>query len=321
MTALQAGESALRRGYVAVTQRRRRRQTQRWLLLAMVGPALIYVILFFAYPLVLDIIMSFQKYGFAAVIRGHGPFVGLGNYRYIFTDGVTSRAILNTLVFTVVSIVCQFVIGFAMALYFNQNFTGSGFLRRLILIPWVMPLVAVGTMFQLVFQTSNGLANQLLKAVHFVHNDVSWLSTGTLAVAAIVICNIWAGVPFNAILLYSGLQEVPKELLEAAEVDGAGRWRRLFNVVMPSMRSVILIVLMLGIVYTVKTFDLVVVVTGGGPANESQLLSSWSYTQAFTNFQFGYGTAIGNVLLVFCLFVGVIYLRLSRTSGTTGGVL
>lgn len=320
MTALQAGESAVPRHLAATTQRRRRK-TQKWLLIGMVGPALVYVCLFFAYPLVLDIIMSFQKYDFRAIIRGHGPFVGFANYRYVFTDGVTSRAIVNTAVFTVGSIFFQFVIGFAMALYFNQNFTGSGFLRRLILIPWVMPLVAVGTMFQLVFQTQNGLANELLKAAGIVHTNVSWLSTGTLAVAAIVIGNIWAGVPFNAILLYSGLQEVPKDLLEAAAMDGAGRWRRLTNVIVPSMRNVILIVLMLGIVYTVKTFDLVIVLTGGGPANESHLLSSWSYTQAFTNFQFGYGTAIGNVLLVFCLIVGVIYLRMSRESGSVGGTI
>lgn len=319
MTALQAARTSVPTGHI-LRQRRRKRVIQRLLLLAFVGPALVYVVLFFAYPLVLDIIMSFERYGFAEVIRGHGPFVGVSNYLYVLTNSVTTRAIVNTAVFTVASIVCQFVIGFAMALYFNQNFTGSGFLRRLILIPWVMPLVAVGTMFQLVFATSNGLANELLKGVGIVHSNVAWLSTGTLAVLAIILGNIWAGVPFNAVLLYSGVQDVPKELLEAANVDGAGRWRRLFNVVIPSMRGVILIVLMLGVVATVKTFDLVIVLTGGGPANESQLLSSWSYTQAFTNFQFGYGTAIGNILLVFCLCVGVVYLRMSRTSSNAGGL-
>lgn len=299
--------------------RRRRNRVERWLLIAMIAPAVVYVCVFFAYPLILDILMSLEKYDFIAVIRGHGSFVGISNYRYILTDSVTLRAIVNTVLFTIGSIVFQFVIGFAMALYFNQDFRGSSFLRRLILIPWVMPLVAVGTMWQLVFQTSNGLANEVLRGVGLINSDISWLSNGTLAVVAILIANIWAGVPFNAILLYSGLQEVPKDLLESAQVDGAGRIRRLFHVIMPSMRSVILIVLMLGIVATVKVFDLVIVLTGGGPANESQLLSSWSYTQAFTNFEFGYGTAIGNVLLIVCLCVGVVYLWLSR-SETEGGV-
>lgn len=307
-------------GSDAVTPpRRRRNRVERWLLIAMITPAVVYVCLFFAYPLILDIVMSLEKYDFAAVIHGHGSFVGISNYRYVLTDSVTLRAIVNTVLFTIGSIVFQFVIGFAMALYFNQDFRGSSFLRRLILIPWVMPLVAVGTMWQLVFQTSNGLANEVLRGVGLINSDISWLSSGTLAVVAILIANIWAGVPFNAILLYSGLQEVPKDLLEAAEVDGAGRFRRLFHVIMPSMRSVILIVLMLGIVATVKVFDLVIVLTGGGPANESQLLSSWSYTQAFTNFEFGYGTAIGNVLLIVCLCVGVVYLWLSR-SESEGGV-
>lgn len=297
----------------------RRRQTERWLLIAMIAPAIVYVCVFFAYPLILDISMSLQKYDFSAVIRGHGPFVGLANYKVALSDSVMLRASVNTVVFTVASIVFQFVIGFLMALYFSREFPGSSFFRRLILIPWVMPAVAVGTMFQLVFQTDNGLANQILRGVHLINTDISWLSSGSLALVAIIVGNIWAGVPFNAILLYSGLQEVPKELLEAAEVDGAGRFRRLMNVTIPSMRSVILIVLMLGIVATVKVFDLVIVLTGGGPANESQLLSSWSYTQAFGNFQFGYGTAIGNVLLVVCLCVGLIYLWMSR-SETDGGL-
>lgn len=317
MTAVSLNPASVERD--ATTPNPRRRRTERWLLVAMVAPAIIYVALFFAYPLILDISMSLQKYDFSAVIRGHGPFVGLANYKVALGDSVMLRASINTVIFTVASIVFQFVIGFLMALYFSREFPGSSFFRRLILIPWVMPAVAVGTMFQLVFQTDNGLANQLLRSVHLINTDISWLSSGSLALVAIIIGNIWAGVPFNAILLYSGLQEVPKELLEAAEVDGAGRFRRLINVTIPSMRPVILIVLMLGIVATVKVFDLVIVLTGGGPANESQLLSSWSYTQAFGNFQFGYGTAIGNVLLIVCLGVGLIYLWLSR-SETDGGL-
>ena len=120
-------------------------------------------------------------------------------------------------------------------------------------------------------------------------------------------------VALSAVLLLSGLQDVPPEQLEAAEVDGANGWQRFWYITVPTMRPVILIVLMLGIVYTLKVFDIVIVLTDGGPNNESQLLSSWSYTQAFTNFQFGTGTAVGNILLVFSLIVGAIYIRLSSS--------
>ena len=202
----------------------------------------------------------------------------------------------------------------------NRPFLGSSVLRRLILIPWVMPLVITGTMFYLVFQTTNGLANAILQGAGLIHAPVGWLTSGTLAVTAIVIANIWAGVPFNAVLLYSGLQDVPQEQLEAAAVDGANAWQRFRRVTVPAMRPVILIVLMLGIVYTAKVFDLVIVLTNGGPANESQLMSSWAYTQAFGQFNFGAGSAIGNMLLVFCFVIGLLYLWMSRGEAAGGRV-
>lgn len=304
----------------AETQRLRARrslQPDRVLLILFLLPALAYVVLFFAYPLYIDVKMSIEQYSFGAIIAGHGPFVGLSNYRAAFSGGATTRAILNTVVFTVASIVLQFGIGFAMALYFNQKFPGSEIIRKLILIPWVMPLVAVGTIFELIFTTPTGLADQIVRGLGIVHGNVSWLTSGTLAMFAIIIANIWAGIPFNALLLYSGVQDVPKELLEAASVDGAGMWKRFAHVTVPSMRGVILIVLMLGVVYTVKAFDLVIILTGGGPANESQLLSSWAYNLALTQFQFGEGAAVGNVLLVFCLLVGLVYVWISRTPGET----
>lgn len=305
-----AGKVSLLRG---------RRRVEQITLLAFLVPALLYVILLFAYPLAQGIIISFQNYDFQALAAGGGPFVGVANYVDVLQSPVTIRAIINTAVFTVGSIVFQFLIGLAMAVFFNQRFPASEFIRRLILVPWVMPLVAVGTMFQLVFQTSNGMVNQILQGIGIIHTGIPWLSNGVLAVVAIIIANIWAGVPFNAMLLYSGLQDVPPELLEAANVDGANRLQRFLWVTVPSMWQVILIVLMLGVVYTVKAFDLVIVLTNGGPANESQLMSSWAYTQAFTAFQFGNGTAAGNILLVFCLIVGLIYLRISRGASVAGG--
>lgn len=297
---------------------RRQRSRQQLILLGFLLPALAYVALFFGYPLYQDITISFQNYGFSALAAGHGPYVGFANYSAMLQNGTTIRAILNTLVFTVASVVLQFAIGFAMALYLNRRFLLSGVLRRLILIPWVMPLVITGTMFYLIFQTTNGLANEILQGAGLIHAPIGWLTSGNLAVAAIIIANIWAGVPFNAVLLYSGLQDVPEEQLEAAEVDGANAWQRFANVMVPSMRPVILIVLMLGIVYTAKVFDLVIVLTNGGPANESQLMSSWAYTQAFGQFNFGTGTAVGNVLLVFCFLVGLLYLWMSRGEAAGG---
>jgi multiple sugar transport system permease protein len=296
----------------------RQRVRQQLVFLAFLLPSLLYVALFFAYPLYQDISISFENYGFAALAAGHGPYVGFSNYSAMLRDGTTILAIVNTLIFTVASVVLQFAIGFAMAMYLNRRSLFSGMLRRLILIPWVMPLVITGTIFSLIFQTTNGLANGILQGAGLIHTPIGWLTSGDLAVASIIIANIWAGVPFNAVLLYSGLQDIPAEQLEAAEVDGAGAWQRFRSVTVPSMRPVILIVLMLGIVYTAKVFDIVIVLTNGGPANESQLMSSWAYTQAFGQFNFGAGTAVGNMLLVFCFLVGLLYLWMSKGEATGG---
>lgn len=293
-----------------------RHYERRFALVAFLVPSLVYVGLFVAYPLYRDIVISFQNYGFSALAAGHGPFVGLANYRQMLNDGTTIRAIANTVVFTLASVAAQFVIGFAMAVYLNRQFAGSAFLRRIILVPWVMPLVVTGTIFSLIFASTNGLANEVLHGIGLVHKPIGWLTSGDLAVLSIVVTNVWAGIPFNAILLFSGLQDVPPEQLEAASVDGASPWQRFTRVTVPMMRPVIMIVLMLGVVYTLKVFDIVIVLTNGGPANESQLMSSWAYTQAFSDFQLGTGTAVANILLVFSLLCGVVYVLLSRGDNT-----
>jgi multiple sugar transport system permease protein len=159
----------------------------------------------------------------------------------------------------------------------------------------------------------------MLKSFGLTHTPISWFTNGIVATGVITAANVWAGIPFNAVMLYSGLQDVPKDLIEAASVDGANAWQRFRRVTVPCMRPVILIVLMLGVVYTVRAFDLVIILTHGGPLNETQLLSSWAYTQAFDFLDFGTGAAVGNILLVFCFMVGLVYIRVSRAGADAGG--
>lgn len=277
-----------------------------------VAPVAIYLLVFFVYPLVFGVIMSLENFGFEAVIKGSGPFVGLQNYANSLSNGVTLRAIPNTAIFTVISIFFQFSIGMGMALILNKRFPLRGLFRALILIPWLLPLLASGTVFELIFQGKNGLANAVLMQLGIVNHPIYWLVNPITAFISIVLVNIWAGIPFNTLVLYSGLQDVPSELNEAALVDGANVFQRFFHVTIPSMRPVILIVLMLGIIYTVKTFDIVIVMTNGGPGNATQLLSTWAYNQGFSSFLFGDATAIGNILLVFCLIIAVFYVRISK---------
>jgi multiple sugar transport system permease protein len=272
-------------------------------------PALAYVVIFFAYPLIYGFTMSFENLGF---IVGSGKFVGLHNYKVEINDPVTRTALMNTAIFLVLSIVFQFGIGLAIASYFNRRFFLSKFLRSLIIIPWLFPPIASATIFSIMFAGQGGIIDEALRSLHLIHAPIFWFDSSFKAMFVITFVNIWIGIPFNAVLLYSGLQDIPMELREAAALDGAGPWKRFRYVTVPLLRPVALIVIMLGIIYTVKTFDTVVLLTNGGPDNGTQLMSTWAYTLAFTNFQTGDGAAVADMLFIFCMIVGVFYIRTTR---------
>ena len=263
-------------------------------LLAFVVPALIYVILFFAYPLI---------YGFTMSVH---------NYIVEIKDPVTREALANTAIFLVASLFFQFTIGFGIASYFSRRFFLSGFLRSLIIIPWLFPPIASGTIFAIMFAGQGGIIDETLQSLHLISSPIFWFDSSFKAMFVIIFVNIWIGIPFNAVLLYSGLQDIPNELREASALDGASAWQRFRYITVPLLRPVSLIVIMLGIIYTVKTFDLVIVLTNGGPDNGSQLMSTWAYTLAFQNFQTGQGAAVANMLFVFCMIVAFFYIRATR---------
>jgi multiple sugar transport system permease protein len=288
------------------------RSRRRLILICFILPSLAYVAVFFVYPLVYGTIMSLEDYNFQAIVKGGGSFVGLANYSTELSSPTTHLVIENTAVFLVASIVLQFIIGLGIAVYFNRRFFLSRLLRSLILVPWLFPSVAVGLIFQLLFSGESGFVNTFLLNLHLISKPVYWLDSSLLAMLVVTVANVWAGIPFNAVLLYAALQNVPHELLEAAMIDGAGAWKRFRHITMPFLRPVSLIVIMLGIVYTVKVFDLIIVITAGGPDNGTQLLSTWAYQLAFTDLNFGQGAAVGNIVLIFCLFMAMLYIRAVR---------
>ena len=285
------------------------------LLAAFVLPALAYVVIFFAYPLIYGVTLSLEKIGF---IAQSGPFIGLHNYKEEISDPVTGKALIDTGIFLVASIFFQFTIGLGIASYFNRRFFLSGFLRSLIIIPWLFPPIASGTIFAIMFAGQGGIINETLRSLHLISSPIFWFDSSFKAMFVIIFVNVWIGIPFNAVLLYSGLQDIPDELREAAALDGCGPWQRFRYVTVPLLRPVSLIVIMLGIIYTVKTFDLVIVLTNGGPDNGSQLMSTWAYTLAFQNFQTGQGAAVANMLFVFCMIVAFFYIRATRREVAIG---
>jgi multiple sugar transport system permease protein len=199
-------------------------------------------------------------------------------------------------------------------LLFSLRFPGRTFARSLIIVPWLLPLIVTGVIFRFLFQAEGGAINQVLTNVGLTDHPVQWLNDPNLAFWTILVANIWLGIPFFTLLLYSALQDVPVEVKEAAVIDGAGAWQRLRLVIVPIILPVIEVTLLLGFVFTVKVFDLVIGLTGGGPANSTQLITTWSYNLSFQVFSFGQGAALNNVLLALALICSPMYLWLSRSS-------
>jgi multiple sugar transport system permease protein len=287
------------------------RRRERLLQLAFLVPAGIYLVAFFGYPLAQNIVMGFQEYTTATFYTGEAPWVGIANYVAVATSAVFGTAVLNTALFTVGSIVGQFGIGLAVALFFRNRFPLSGTLRSLLLLPWLIPLIVSGAVWRWILDQDNGVLNTalggLLGGAH-----PGWLTSTSLALVAVVLVNIWIGIPFNTTILYGGLQDIPDELYEAAALDGATGWRAFRHVTWPLLRPVVTVVLVLGVVYTLKVLDIILGLTGGGPANATQTLATQSYHLSFVEFDFGQGAATGNILIAISFVFALLYLRAAR---------
>lgn len=279
-----------------------------WLFLI---PAIVYVIAFFGYPVVKNLVMSFQDYTTKTFFTGEAPWVGLANYLEVVGSNIFPITVVNTALFTLGSIVGQFVIGLLFALFFSKKFALSNVLRSLLLLPWLLPVIASTSVWKWILDQDSGVLNQFLGV--FGVGPVPWLTSPDLALVAVVLVNIWLGIPFNVALLYSGLQNIPEELYEAAALDGATGGKAFWHITWPSLRPVVTVVLVLGVIYTLKVLDIILGLTGGGPANATQTLATDSYVRSFREFSFGTGAAVSNILILFSLVFAAIYLRANRT--------
>jgi multiple sugar transport system permease protein len=288
------------------------RRRERLLQLLFLLPAAAYMVAFFGYPVVKNFIMAFEKYSTTTFYTGEAPWVGLANYHAVVTSSLFPKALVNTCLFTVGSIAGQFVIGLALALFFQRHFPLSGLLRSLFLLPWLIPLIVSSAVWKWILDKDNGALNQFLAATHIAPGHPGWLTSTSLALIAVIMVNIWIGIPFNLTILYGGLQDIPEELYEAASLDGATGWKSFRHVTWPLLRPVVSVVLVLGVVYTLKVLDIILGLTNGGPANATQTIATASYHLSFQLFDFGQGSALANLLIVISLIFAIFYLRLNR---------
>jgi multiple sugar transport system permease protein len=283
---------------------------RKWGNYAFALPGILFIAVLIIIPIIYNVTMSFQNISLMNFARGERLFVGFDNYLEMIKTGVFRIALKNTLIFTFWCLLFQFPIGFAMALYFSKTFTGAGFMRGICLIAWMLPMVAVSGVFKFMFNGDVGVINYVLRALHIIKEPIQWLSTQQTAMSAIVIANIWKGVPFNMILLATALTTLPVDVYEAASIDGANPVQRFFYITVPLLKPAILSVLTLGFIYTFKVFDLVYVMTGGGPGSATEMLSTLAYRYSFNEYNFSQGATASNILFVILMCVGIIYINL-----------
>lgn len=271
-------------------------------------PAAIFLLFFIAYPVFFNIRISFQDLKAINLLSGDAPWVGLANYRKVLANPVFLQAARNTLVFTSGSIVFQLLFGLGLALFYNIEFPGNKIMRGLYLIAWTIPIIVVTSIFRWLLDGQAGVVNWLLLSLGLISEKISWLSNIDLALPALIFINVWLGIPFNMALLLAGLQGIPKELYEAASIDGASRVSKLRFITLPMLRPALIAVFLLGLIYTFKVFDLVWATTQGGPFNATHLVSTVAFRAIFSQFLFGEGAAMLNLLFIVLFGISLLYL-------------
>jgi len=280
---------------------------QRWLPVLLVLPALTVVFLVIGLPLVYSLKMSLERLN---VLTQRWVFVGLQNYLDILPSGEFLAAFGRTAYFAVVTVLGGLIVGMVMALVLNTRFAGRGLLRSVVLIPWAMSPVAVGILWNWIFNGDYGPLNAVLLDLHLIRQPVHWFGSGTLAFNAVALVQIWNQAPLTCLLLLAGLQSVPDNLHRAARIDGARAVQRFIHITVPWIKVMLLLVLILTTINAIMAFDLFWVMTRGGPGSATTVFSWMGYAYAFQFFQFGQGAAILYVLTIVCLILAAGYLLL-----------
>lgn len=272
-------------------------------------PSVLFLGVILGFPILFSVIISFQKYDLAALVSKQAQFIGLQNYFDVLNQPAFSTALLHSLKFTFFSILFQFTIGLGLALLFSKTFPMSNIMRGLLLSGWQIPSVVTGTLFLFLFNLDYGLINFLLTSMRVITEPIGWIVQADTALTAVIIANIWLGIPFNIIMLSAGITGLPEDVYEAATMDGANGWQKTIYITMPLLKPTILAVLMLGFIYTLRVFDVIWIITKGGPGSATEVLPTFAYRLSFIHFNFGQSAAVAVIMLFILSFGAALYLR------------
>jgi multiple sugar transport system permease protein len=282
-----------------------------WLGPLMLAPAIVYIVALIAVPFGLALLYSVSD---VTTGRQTIAFAGLENFRSILESPTFLRALKNTFIFTFTSQVLVLILAQIMALALQQRFPGRPVVRCLLLLPWVSP-IAIGTIaWKWMYDSLYSVINWTLQAVHIIGPDTwpYWLGEPDLAMIAVILVHVWRMFPFATVILLAGLTSIPPEILEAAAVDGAGFWRRLFQIIMPMLRPIMTVAVLFGVVFTFADMTVIYVLTRGGPYDSTHVLGSLAFFVGIIGGDLGEGAAISLFLFPVLLMVAIVMLRVAR---------
>jgi ABC-type sugar transport system permease subunit len=286
-----------------------------WVAAAFVAPAALVILLIVVVPLGRALWMSL--FDIQLTRPGVEPFVGLGNYIDQLTSGDFWAATGRALWFTVVSTILELGLGLGLALLMDQPLRLRWLLRSIIILPWALPTIVNALMWRWVDNAEYGALNALLTQTGLLHRYQPWLSDSDLAMWMVIGADVWKITPLVAILLLAGLQTIDREVVEVARVDGAGPVALFRHIILPLLTPVILIVLVLRTMEAFKVFDIIWIMTHGGPANSTQTIAIYAYQVAYQGFDFGRGAALGYLIALVIMILAAVYLRLLGRTGRT----
>lgn len=274
-------------------------------------PCFIFIIVFAFYPIIYSVYLSLHKIILGLPHLGQ-PFVGLDNYRELFNDRIALHSFINTFIFVTLSTCLEILFGLVIALVINKHFMGRGLVRAVILVPWAVPTVVSSQMWRFIFNDKYGLFNFALFGSD-TSAYMAWLADPIFSFTAIVIADVWKTSSFAGLLILAGLQLIPDELYEAARIDGASPWQQFRKITLPLIKPALLIALLFRTMDAFRVFDLVFVMTQGGPADSTNVLQFYGYKKIFTEGMMGYGSAISVSVFVVTLLLSALYIKMIGT--------
>lgn len=273
-------------------------------------PALLLILAFYGYPIAKTVWISLRDYN--ALDPNGSTFIGLENFSRIFKDRVMPIATRNTVIFVVVSVFAQLVLGFILAMLLWKNFRGRGVYQALVFVPWAVAGFLIGIMFRWMFNAQYGVFSDILAKLGLMKSGMSVLSNPKTALIGPILGSIWYGVPYFAIMILSALQGVSNETMEAAHMDGANGFMRFRVVILPAIKPTILVTLLLRVIWLFNSADIIYVMTNGGPINASQTISSYLFQLAYTKHDYSLVCSISVLIMLVLLVYTVVYLKISN---------